>query len=64
MKKDKEYKRPAPKELIPTELGSAQFASISGRPGDQEYMVENTKSRKGSNDGTGNSKQTDSIRRK
>jgi len=48
-----------PEEFVPTELGSAVFANVSGRPTDEEYMEQNTKSQKGKNDGTGNSEQTD-----
>lgn len=58
MKKNKEYKKPAPKEFIPTELGSAVFANVSGRPTDEEYMVQNSNSREGKKDGTGNPEQT------
>ena len=59
MKKNKEYKQPVPEEFVPTELGSAVFANVSGRPTDEEYMEQNTKSQKGKNDGTANSEQTD-----
>jgi len=50
MKKNKEYKQPVPEEFVPTELGSAVFANVSGRPTDEEYMEQNTKSQKGKND--------------
>lgn len=59
MKKNKEYKQPAPKEFIPTELGSAVFANVSGRPTDEEYLVQNSESQEGKSDGTGNSGQTE-----
>lgn len=54
MKKDKEYKNPAPKEFVPTELGSAVFASVNGRPADKEYMVQNQQGQDGKNNDAGN----------
>lgn len=59
MKKNKEYKQPAPKEFIPTELGSAVFANVSGRPTDEEYLVENLQGQEGKGNGAGNSGQTE-----
>ena len=59
MKKNKEYKQPAPKEFVPTELGSAVFANVSGRPTDEEYLEENSQSQEGKGNGTGNSGQTE-----
>ena len=59
MKKNKEYKQPAPKEFIPTELGSAVFANVSGRPADKEYLVQNARGQEGQGDGTDNSGQTE-----
>lgn len=49
MKKDQEYKKKAPKEFVPTELGSAVFASVNGRPTDEEYMVQNKQGQDGKN---------------
>ncbi|MHB9094282.1 MAG: hypothetical protein ACYC21_06385 [Eubacteriales bacterium] len=40
-KKDNDYKQQPPREFIPTELGSAVFANINGRPTDEEYLIEN-----------------------
>lgn len=54
MNKDKEYKKPAPREFVPTELGSAVFASVEGRPNDEEYLIKNKKSRDDIEDGAGN----------
>lgn len=38
-KKDRDYKKPTPREFVPTELGSAVFASIKGRPADEDYLI-------------------------
>lgn len=38
-KEKKKYKEPAPKEFVPTELGSAVFASVNGRPTDEQYLI-------------------------
>lgn len=59
MKKNNEPRKPAPKEFIPTELGSAVFANVGGRPTDEEYMIQNPDKQKGKQDGTGNPGQTD-----
>lgn len=53
--KDKHYKEPAPKEFVPTELGSAVFASVDGRPSDEDYLLEDI-NRKGDRNGTGDNK--------
>jgi len=51
-KKDKsKYKEPAPREFIPTELGSAVFASVDGRPTDEEYLIIDENSGDDVNDG-------------
>lgn len=38
MKHGKDCKKQPPREFIPTELGSAVFANVSGRPTDEEYL--------------------------
>ncbi len=54
-KKDRDYKEPAPREFVPTELGSAVFASVDGRPGDREYMIMDENSKDDEVDGAGSS---------
>ena len=44
---DEQYKEPAPREFIPTELGSAVFVSVEGQPPDEELLIEDkSKNRK------------------
>lgn len=38
---DEQYKKRAPQEFIPTELGSAVFVSVDGQPPDEEFLIEN-----------------------
>jgi hypothetical protein len=61
MKRNRKYKEPPPRGLTTTELGSAVFASIEGRPPDKDYLVKG-KSSKGSSpdedrDGAGDFKE-------
>lgn len=48
MKKDEAKRRP-PQEFITTELGSAVFASVEGRPKDEAYLVVNNEEQDGQN---------------
>ncbi len=62
MKKDmerrnKDYKQPIPPEFIPTELGSAVFASVDGSPTDEEYLILDDDSRDDVEDGAASSKE-------
>lgn len=50
----KDYKKPAPKEFVPTELGSAMFATVDGRPSDKEYLILDKNSRDDVEDGASN----------
>lgn len=52
--KEEKRKEPAPREFVPTELGSAAFVSVSGRPGDEDYLIENQKGKDDTNNGAGN----------
>lgn len=45
-KKEKGYKEPVPQDFIPTELGSAIQANVSGRPGDKEIFIDGEGSEK------------------
>ncbi|MFZ5640694.1 MAG: hypothetical protein ACOY4Q_08385 [Bacillota bacterium] len=45
-KKEKGYKRPVPKEFVPTELGSAIQASVAGRPVDKELLIDDNHTEK------------------
>ncbi len=61
MKRNRKYKAPPPKGFTTTELGSAVFASIEGRPPDKDYL-EKEKSSKGrsrdeNRDGAGDCKE-------
>ncbi len=38
--KQKKFKKPIPKNFVPTELGSAIQASVTGRPDDKEYLID------------------------
>ncbi len=60
MKKDKNYKQPPPREFVPTELGSGVFASVNGRPTDEEYLIENKNDRDGTDSEAGSTKETGS----
>ena len=53
---DKEHKQPAPRKFVPTELGSAVFASVDGRPTDEEYLIINKNSQDDPEDGAGTKK--------
>lgn len=53
MKKDQDYKNPAPEKFITTELGSGVFASVDGRPTDEEYLIQNQHSQDDRKDGAG-----------
>lgn len=53
MKKEKNNKNPAPREFVPTEMGSAVFVSVDGRPPDEEYLIKNNNSRDDVEDGAG-----------
>lgn len=55
MKDDKDYKKPAPREFVPTELGSAVFASVDGRPTDEEYLILDQNSQDDVEDGASDS---------
>lgn len=50
------HKKNPPKEFIPTELGSAVFASVNGRPSDKEYLIYDDNSRDDLEDGALNSR--------
>jgi len=50
-RKNGEYKKPMPREFIPTELGSAVFASVDGRPTDEEYLIKDKRTRDDVEDG-------------
>ena len=52
----KDYKKPAPKEFVPTELGSAVFASVDGRPSDKEFLIYDKNSKDDVEDGAANSR--------
>jgi len=56
-KESKDLKEPVPPEFIPTELGSAVFASVEGRPVDREYLIKDKKSRDDVQDGAAVSKE-------
>lgn len=45
MNEKNKIKEPAPKEFVPTELGSAVFASIDGQPDKKEFLVLKEKNR-------------------
>jgi len=45
-KATKGYKKPIPKKFVPTELGSAIQASVTGRPGDKEFLIDDNDSEK------------------
>lgn len=45
-KKEKGYKEPVPENFIPTELGSAIQASVTGRPADKEILIKDETSEK------------------
>ncbi len=55
-KQFKDHKKEPPKEFVPTELGSAVFASVNGRPTDQEYLILDDNSRDDMEDGAVNSR--------
>ncbi len=57
-KKHDEVKSPPPREFITTELGSAVFASIDGRPTDEEYLIREKSSRDDVEDGASDSLRT------
>lgn len=61
MKRDKnldkkEYKKQPPEKFVPTELGSAVFASVDGRPTDEEYLILDDNSRDDREDGAVNNR--------
>ncbi|PKM80594.1 MAG: hypothetical protein CVU89_12720 [Firmicutes bacterium HGW-Firmicutes-14] len=53
MEKDVSHKKPMPKEFIPTELGSAVFASVDGAPTDEEFLILNNNSQDDIKNGAG-----------
>lgn len=55
-KQFKDHKKQPPKEFVPTELGSAVFASVNGRPPDEEYLILDDESRDDSKDGAVNNR--------
>ncbi len=56
MKRDRDFKEPMPPEFIPTELGSAVFASVDASPTDEEYLIMDENSRDDVEDGAGNAR--------
>ncbi len=49
---DSDYKAQVPPEFVPTELGSAVFASIEGSPADEEFLIEDKDSSDDIEDGS------------
>ena len=57
MVKQGDMKKPPDDKFIPTELGSAVFASVDGRPTDEEYLILNKNSKDDVKDGAGHNKE-------
>jgi len=52
-----DYKMQVPPEFVPTELGSAVFASVNGSPPDTEFLIEDEDSKDDIKNGAVDSKE-------
>jgi len=52
-----DYKLQVPPEFVPTELGSAVFASVAGSPADEEFLITEKDSNDDIEDGATNSRE-------
>ncbi|MBU7005693.1 hypothetical protein [Phosphitispora fastidiosa] len=52
-----DYKLQVPPEFVPTELGSAVFASVEGSPADEEFLIADKDSNDDIEDGVKNSRE-------
>ncbi|WP_418790622.1 hypothetical protein [Phosphitispora sp. TUW77] len=55
MEEKLDHKMQAPPEFVPTELGSAVFASIDGSPADEEFLITDNESDDDIEDGAAHS---------
>lgn len=57
VEKEDDYKLQVPPEFVPTELGSAVFASVEGSPADEEFLIADKDSNDDIEDGVKNSRE-------